>query len=88
MAKVKASITNSEWKRRKELLKKLVDKYKSNNGSRHDVVVAVSGGKDSYFQVHYLKEELGLNPLLVTYDGNNWTDVGWRNMCNMRALLK
>ena len=88
MAKVKASITNSEWKRRKELLKKLVDKYKSNNGSRHDVVVAVSGGKDSYFQVHYLKEELGLNPLLVTYDGNNWTDVGWRNMCNMRSAFE
>jgi N-acetyl sugar amidotransferase len=50
-------------------------------------VVAVSGGKDSYFQAHVLKEEFGLNPLLVTYDGNNWTDVGWRNMVRMREAF-
>ncbi len=75
---------DSSWDRKKETLRKLVDKYKSHDNSRHDVVVAVSGGKDSYFQVHFLKEELGLNPLLVTYDGNNWTDIGWQNLLNMK----
>ena len=34
-----------------------------------------------------LKHEFGLNPLLVTYDGNNWTDVGWRNMVRMREAF-
>ncbi|WP_096701970.1 N-acetyl sugar amidotransferase [Magnetospirillum sp. 15-1] len=87
MAKVKAKIPRSEWDRRKELLREMVERYRCKDGSRHDVVIAVSGGKDSYFQVHVLKEEFGLNPLLVTYDGNNWTDAGWRNMVRMREAF-
>jgi imidazoleglycerol phosphate synthase cyclase subunit len=87
MAKVKAKIPRSEWDRRKKLLGEILDRYRCHDGSRHDVVVAVSGGKDSYFQVHVLKEEFGLNPLLVTYDGNNWTEVGWRNMVRMREVF-
>ncbi|MFN7190186.1 MAG: hypothetical protein ACK5U4_01955, partial [Rhodospirillales bacterium] len=87
MAEVKAAIPASEWTRRRGLLRDLVERYRCRDGSRHDVVVAVSGGKDSYFQVHVLKEEFGLNPLLVTYDGNNWTDVGWRNMVRMREAF-
>lgn len=87
MAKVKAGIPMSEWDRRKGLLRDLLEQYRCKDGSRHDCVIAVSGGKDSYFQVHVLKEEFGLNPLLVTYDGNNWTDVGWRNMVRMREAF-
>jgi imidazoleglycerol phosphate synthase cyclase subunit len=87
MARVKAGIPMSEWDRRKSLLRDLLEQYRCKDGSRHDCVIAVSGGKDSYFQVHVLKEELGLNPLLVTYDGNNWTDVGWRNMVRMREAF-
>jgi len=87
MAKVKAAIPASEWRRRKQLLREVLEKYRCRDGSRHDVVVAVSGGKDSYFQVHLLKEEFGLNPLLVTYDGNNWTDTGLRNMVRMREVF-
>ena len=34
-----------------------------------------------------IKEEFGLNPLLVTYDGNNWTEPGWRNMVRMREVF-
>lgn len=87
MAGVKASIPSREWERRRGLLKEMVEQYRCRDGSRHDVVVAVSGGKDSYFQVHVLKEEFGLNPLLVTYDGNNWTETGWRNMVRMREAF-
>jgi imidazoleglycerol phosphate synthase cyclase subunit len=87
MAKVKAAIPRSEWDRRKALLRNLVEPYRVRDGSRHDCVIAVSGGKDSYFQVHVLKEEFGLNPLLVTYDGNNWTEPGWRNMVRMREAF-
>jgi imidazoleglycerol phosphate synthase cyclase subunit len=87
MAKVKAAIPAGEWRRRKDLLRDILERYRCKDGSRHDVVVAVSGGKDSYFQVHVLKEEFGLRPLLVTYDGNNWTEVGWRNMVRMREAF-
>lgn len=87
MARVKAAIAPAEWTRRRELLRELVERARCRDGSRHDVVVAVSGGKDSYFQTHVLKHEFGLNPLLVTYDGNNWTEVGWRNMVRMREAF-
>jgi imidazoleglycerol phosphate synthase cyclase subunit len=87
MAGVKAAITRTEWDRRLGLLRELVDRYRARDGGRHDCVVAVSGGKDSYFQTHVLKNVLGLNPLLVTYDGNNWTEVGWRNMLRMKDVF-
>lgn len=87
MAEVKAAISPGEWRRRRELLREILEKYRCRDGSRHDIVIGVSGGKDSYFQVHTLKEEFGMNPLLVTYDGNNWTEPGWRNMVRMREAF-
>lgn len=87
MSDVKATITSAEWDRRRTILKDIFEKYRCKDGRRHDVVIAVSGGKDSYFQTHVIKHEFGLNPLLVTYDGNNWTDVGWRNMVRMREVF-
>lgn len=87
MAEVKASIPAGEWTRRRELLRDLLDRYRCRDGSRHDCVIPVSGGKDSWFQTHVIKNELGLNPLLVTYNGNNWTEVGWRNMLRMKEVF-
>lgn len=55
--------------------------------AEYDCVVAVSGGKDSYFQTHYVIHELGLNPLLVTYDANNWTQKGLENLHNMKPAF-
>ena len=87
MAEVKAAISRSEWSRRREILRDTLEKYRCRDGSRHDVVIAVSGGKDSWFQTHVIKHEFGLNPLLVTYDGNNWTEPGWRNMLRMKEVF-
>lgn len=83
----KAAITPQEWQRRWDMLRALADQYRSRDGRRHDCVIAVSGGKDSYFQTHVIKNELGLNPLLVTYDGNNWTEIGYRNMRRMSEVF-
>jgi imidazoleglycerol phosphate synthase cyclase subunit len=87
MAQVKQHIPASEWARRKDLLREILDRYRCRDGSRHDCIIAVSGGKDSYFQTHVLKHEFGMNPLLVTYNGNNWTPVGWRNMLRMKEVF-
>ena len=46
---------------------------KKNN---YDCIIPVSGGKDSYCKTHLIKS-FGLNPLLVTYNGNNYSkEVG------------
>jgi tRNA(Ile)-lysidine synthase TilS/MesJ len=47
----------------------------------------VSGGKDSYYQIHIIKKVYGLNPLLVTYHGYNYTPAGMKNLLNMREAF-
>lgn len=87
MAEVKAAIPNREWSRRRALLGEILERSRCADGSRYDCVIPVSGGKDSYFQTHVIKNEFGLNPLLVTYNGNNYTDVGWRNVHRMKEVF-
>jgi imidazoleglycerol phosphate synthase cyclase subunit len=83
----KDEIPASEWDRRLEILRDILERSRSGDGSRHDCVIPVSGGKDSYFQAHVIKNVLGFNPLLVTYNGNNWLPVGWRNMHRMKEAI-
>jgi N-acetyl sugar amidotransferase len=76
-----------DWKEREIMLKKIIKEYKSKNKSNYDCIIPVSGGKDSYFQTYYVTKVLGLKPLLVTYDGNNYLPVGERNRKRMRELF-
>lgn len=85
MSKVKLAQSNGRYKELKRSLIELVENNKSRG--EYDCIVSVSGGKDSYYQTHYVKEVLGLKPLLVTYNGNNYTDVGWRNLWNMKEVF-
>lgn len=87
MAEVKEAITAAEWRRRRALLQDILERYRCRDGSRYDCVIPVSGGKDSYFQTHVIKNEFGLNPLLVTYNGNNYTPTGWSNVHRMKEVF-
>ncbi len=73
------------WKEREDQLKKFLDKYRKNNGE-HDCVVPSSGGKDSSFTAHILKNKYGMNPLAVTWAPNIWTDVGIDNFNNLTKI--
>jgi len=75
------------WNERAKILKKIIEKYKSKDNSNYDCLIPVSGGKDSYFQTYYITKILGLKPLLVTYDGNNYLEVGIRNRNRMREVF-
>ena len=86
----KSRITKKQYDARKEKLREIVEKTKKSRDiykQRYDCIVSVSGGKDSYYQTHFIKYELGLNPLLVTYNGNNYTEIGWKNLWNMREAF-
>jgi N-acetyl sugar amidotransferase len=74
-----------DWDERLKMLLELVEPYRKPSG--YECVIGVSGGKDSYFQAHFVTQKLGLKPLLVTYDGNNFLDVGWRNLLRMKELF-
>lgn len=72
------------WEERWLKLKKIVESYKSRSGLNYDCIVPVSGARDSHFVVHLVKNELGLNPLLVSYNKHFNTDIGARNLANLR----
>lgn len=76
-----------DWESRREIFSRLVEEYRCKDGSNYDCIIPVSGGKDSYFQTHVIKKVMGLNPLLVTYNGNNYTETGMRNLRNMREAF-
>ena len=87
ISNLKRKFADSEWDRRQQVLKEILEQARSKDGSRHDCVIGVSGGKDSYFQTHYVKNVLGFNPLLVTYYGNNFTPEGERNLHRMAEVF-
>ncbi len=73
------------WERREKLFQQLIDDYISSDND-YDCLIPVSGGKDSYWQVH-LAKKYGLRPLLVTYNGNNYSETGLKNVKNMREVF-
>lgn len=76
---------NTDYNQRFKELQSLCDKYRGSNGPNgYDCMIAVSGGKDSHFQVHMFKEVLGMNPLLVTVEDNfPMTAAGIHNIKNI-----
>ncbi len=73
-----------DWDLRWSMLERLVAPYRSSSGQTYDCIVPVSGGQDSYFIVHTVKNRLGLNPLLVAYNKYFNTPLGIRNLANLR----
>ncbi len=71
-----------DWDARWLELNELVEPYRSTDN--YDCIIPVSGGKDSHFQTWVAVERLGLNPLLVTYHGNNYLPVGLANLANLK----
>ena len=68
------------WNEREKILKKILLFYKKNSKSNYDCIVPISGGKDSIYQLHVLKNKYGMNPLAVTYSHNWFTKIGIENL--------
>jgi len=73
------------WNLRLEELKKILERYKSKDGSHWDCIVPVSGGKDSTTQVIRMLQ-LGMNPLCVTATTCDLSDIGRKNIQNIKNL--
>ncbi len=70
---------NIDWKSREDELIELLDKHRSKDGS-FDCVVPSSGGKDSAYVAHELKDKYGMHPLTVTWAPLVYTEIGWKNI--------
>jgi N-acetyl sugar amidotransferase len=74
-----------DWDARYRELLVVLEKYRRRDGSNWDCIVPVSGGKDSTYQVVRMLQ-LGLNPLCVTSTTCDLSDLGRRNIENLKRL--
>lgn len=74
-----------DWDQRHTEFLDLIAQYRSGDGSNYDCIVPVSGGKDSTNQVLRLLEA-GMNALCVTAATDSLSEIGRRNIENIKNL--
>lgn len=74
-----------DWKLREIEFSEIIARIRSTSKSAWDCIVPVSGGKDSTAQVLKVLE-LGLNPLCVTSTTCDLSDIGRKNIENIKQL--
>ena len=74
-----------DWAARHAELLVVLEKYRRRDGSNWDCIVPVSGGKDSTYQVVRMLQ-LGLNPLCVTSSTCDLSELGRKNIENLKHL--
>lgn len=73
-----------DWNVRWKEFEQICDKYRGANGNSYDCAIAVSGGKDSHYQVHLMKNVMHMNPILFSVEDNfPMTDAGRHNIRNI-----
>ncbi len=70
-----------------EELLELVEPYRKNS-NMPDVLIPLSGGRDSIYTLHIVKNELKMNPITYTYDWGMVTDLARRNIARACGKLK
>lgn len=73
-----------DWKERQREFENICSKYRGMNDNGYDCAIAVSGGKDSHWQVHLMKNEMKMNPILFSVEDNfPMTEAGKHNLQNI-----
>lgn len=77
-----------DWAARRKELEEIAGFGKDHNVSGYDCVVGVSGEKDSLRLATYVRDELGMKPLLVScaYPPEQQTERGVHNLCELISL--
>lgn len=70
----------------RDALEEILSKYRSKNGEP-DCILGFSGGRDSCYALHILKNEYGMNPIAYTYDWAMVTDLARRNQAKVTGKL-
>lgn len=74
-----------DWAVRRNELLNILDRYRKKDGKNWDCIIPVSGGKDSTFQVVQVLQ-FGMNPLCVTATTCDLTEIGRKNIENIKRL--
>lgn len=81
------SLDSVDWQARRRQLEGIAEWGRQRRTGPYDCIVGVSGGKDSMRQAMFVREELGLRPLLVccAYPPEQIAERGTRNLSNLVA---
>jgi N-acetyl sugar amidotransferase len=77
--------TEINWNERRTKLLAILDRYRNQTGANWDCIIPVSGGKDSTYQVIQMLQ-FGMNPLCVTATTCDLTEIGRKNIENIKQL--
>lgn len=75
-----------DWIGRENELREIFDRYRSADRMEYDCIVPVSGGKDSIYQVHVVKNVYQMNPLCLTFRTLARTPRGEENLQALRNM--
>lgn len=77
-----------DWQERTEILLDIAKDYPKSNRHDFDCIIGVSGGKDSVRQAVFVRDKLGLNPLLacLSYPPEQVTQRGVDNLSTLINL--
>ena len=85
-----SKLTKTSFSPYLEVLKSMIkeNRRKRKKHPKYDCIVGTSGGKDSTRQAHWVRDRLGLNPLLVCcgYPPLQMTDIGANNLSNLISM--
>lgn len=78
-------LSDVDWQERFEILEDLLANFPRRPGQFYDCIIGVSGGKDSMRQALWVRDRLGLRPLLVclTYPPEQVTERGVNNLSTL-----
>lgn len=69
-----------------DALERIVLKFRNSSGEP-DCIVGFSGGRDSAYGIHYIKNKLKMNPIVFTYDWGMVVDLARRNQARICGRL-
>ena len=75
-----------DWNEKKKEFGLILEKYRNRDGKNYDCIIPVSGGKDSTYQTYVMKKEYGLNPLVVNFHPLDQTNIGKKNLDNLKKI--
>jgi N-acetyl sugar amidotransferase len=74
-----------DWSVRNNKLMTILERYRNKDGTNWDCIIPVSGGKDSTYQVVEMLS-FGMNPLCVTATTCDLTEIGRKNIENIKQF--
>jgi N-acetyl sugar amidotransferase len=76
-----------DWPAKEIEFMSILDNFVGKSSSGYDCIIPVFGTGDDFYVVDKIKNQYGLNPLLITYNSHYYTKIGVRNLARLITEL-